>query len=238
MKRLRPNDPYPNELWDNTPAPEWSAERVWANIEQEMISTKQSKTWWLWLLLLVALLGSVGWTQEQEITANATEDKLIKEEWEVKTEVSTVPLPATLPDIQAPLRPSEPALEKPTPTSVPKRPEQADSVQLQHVLPKLSRPVAEISPLPRLSPVLEYWQKPRGIELPASLRPGSRLVLKVPEIPDAEARQGSFAKRIWQQYKQLHMEGEIDWVELGIQPNGDGTFSILPPAKTKTDKPN
>ncbi|MEO0728418.1 MAG: hypothetical protein AAFZ63_27980, partial [Bacteroidota bacterium] len=66
MKRLQQHEPYPAELWEETQAPTWSAERVWQQIEIQQ-APPQRKVWWMvWVFLLAVALGGVRWLSESE----------------------------------------------------------------------------------------------------------------------------------------------------------------------------
>lgn len=245
MKRLQEHEPYPTELWDQTEAPAWSAERVWQQIEEQQAPPRH-RAWWLWwgCLLLLLFGGLLGWNQSNSptsieppveqvieapsagITPPTREQQTVDERRE---QPATVVPKATEPE-------SLPVQElTPLPPAAMKLP--ADSVTRIITLPIAQEQLPAMTPVLPLTNSFELLPE-SVVSLPADTRSGTKLKLRIPEIPAAEARQGAFAKRLWQQYKRLNIEGEIDWVELGIQPNGDGTFSILPPTSKASSKPN
>ncbi|MEL6973387.1 MAG: hypothetical protein AAFZ63_21540 [Bacteroidota bacterium] len=243
MKRLQDHEPYPAELWEETDAPSWSVERVWQQIETQQ-APPQRKAWWMvWVFLLAVVLGGVRWLSETEATTptNAQVEEVVNPYLEdvpavemeshptdVEQEVPATFVPAKT--LQTPSFQLKPPVS-PVPLAAPQ-----DSVSML-TLPIAQEQIPEAVPIGPIASPLELL--PESVAaLPADTRSGTKLKLKIPEIPSADARQGAFAKRLWQQYKRLNTEGEIDWVELGIQPNGDGTFSILPPASKTTSKPN
>ncbi len=248
MKRLQEHEPYPAELWEETDAPTWSPERVWQQIETQHAAARPKRKWLFWWCMLALVLGSIRWLTEEQVSTVPVE--ILPE---VSTYTPSIPLQPT--EVQ--LRTSVVEEELPETAILPKLPEHR-SFQLEspvsppRVLPLENQdttattipiPIAQEEWLPQ-TPIAPVMSSPLQLlpesvaELPADARPGTKLKLKIPEIPSADARQGAFAKRLWQQYKRLNTEGEIDWVELGIQPNGDGTFSILPKAPKNNSKPN
>lgn len=244
MKRLQEKDPYPSELWENTPAPSWSPERVWAQIEAEP-SRQAHRSWrWLTLCLLTLSIGSVRWVS-QEVRL-ATEQASVKESIQKVREIEpnidpVVPKEEKVLEFQ-PKEKWDDTTVKTIPLRVAPAKNGESIVTPQDTVDALRPiPIADLQ-LPASTPLLpqdSIITLPETITaLPPEVRPGSKLILKIPEIPAAEVRQGAFVKRLWQQYKRLNTEGEVDWLELGIQPNGDGTFSILPPAKKTAIKPN
>ncbi len=245
MKRLQEHEPYPTELWDQTEAPTWSAERVWRQIEEQQTSPRRRAWWLLWGCSGALLLGGfLVWNQSDSPTSIETQVEQVFE----------MPHQGLAPDIRE-QRPVDERLDVPE-TVVPKA-TQPKPLPLQKLTPvppaamtipedtvarMITLPIAQ-EQLPEVTPVAplihSFELLPESVvALPADTRTGTKLKLRIPEIPAAEARQGAFAKRLWQQYKRLNMEGEIDWVQLGVQPNGDGTFSILPPASKASSKPN
>ncbi|MEL7424954.1 MAG: hypothetical protein AAFN81_18350 [Bacteroidota bacterium] len=245
MKRLQQHEPYPAELWEDTDAPSWSAERVWQRIEAQQAPAPARRKWMFWLCLLALALGSVRWLSKEvsvpaelEAKPTTTVPALpVEEATEVELRKANVTqqLPETIQPAMLPKRlPFQ--LEAPEP-SIQERPAEPQDTLTVGPIPIAQEDLPKPVPTDPMFSPLELL--PEAVaELPADTREGTKLKLKIPEIPSADARQGTFAKRLWQQYKRLNTEGEIDWVELGIQPNGDGTFSILPSASKTTSKPN
>ena len=242
MKRLPEHEPYPAELWEETDAPAWSAERVWQQIEAQQAPTRPKAWWLLWGFLLAFALGGLLWLSAGEVTTSVGVERdnegkaSLQELPSGRIEGRSLKVPEELPEKIMPARsPSQLEVPHPMPPASTTAPQDTVSSQLGIPIAQERSPV--VAPVLPLAKPLELLPEPVAT-LPADIRSGTKLKLKVPEITAAEARQGAFAKRLWQQYKRLNIEGEIDWVELGVQPNGDGTFSILPPASKTTSKPN
>lgn len=238
MKQLKKNGQYPPELWEDTAAPAWSEERVWERMMVLQDTPKAGPNYGKWgggalFLLLVGVLFYVVVTaQSPKLGAfpiGQSEVVLVEEPVGLKlteSEVSIAKKPILI--LHSPKAEIKAADTK-FPADLGIEPRRADT--LQQTLPVATYlPVSEPLPVLMTSPV----EQPITA-LPAGSRPGTKLTFRLPELP-AEDLNPTYSKRLWAQFKRLQNKGEIDWEELGIERNADGTFSVITPAKKATEQ--
>lgn len=224
MKQWNKMEQYPTALWDDTDAPKWDEDRVWRQIEAHTKDASGDTTYW-WVLSLLLLLFLV--TSERPLHVlkafpveipplTITPAPTHHSDSNLKQEV----LPLHLPNETFPKSSSAPPTVSPIPAE--ETPAHTDSIQhMRRIVP-----VAFLTPgeIPLLQSKIKI--------LPKSSRPGTKLSMRLP-LPDAPLDSATYLKRLWVQLKRFNKQGEVQWEELGIQPNSDGTFSIIPADKRK-----
>jgi hypothetical protein len=234
MKQLKSEDKYPAELWEETNAPTWDAERVWRQISAESTRPTQKKTYW-WLPGVIILFLWVS-NERSPITLQAfplNTSNIPSEHIEavlpegLDLDKTGIELPVSYPiEVKKLLKPaniSSPELEFKSKGAL-------DTLQRSRPT-KAKIPIAGLAP--REIPLLKQEVTP----LPLSSRPGTKLTMRLPKL-EATPDSASYLRRMWVQLKRFSQYGDVKWEELGIHPNGDGTFSIIPAKKPNEEEQN